>query len=738
MSGSSFEASVDDAPFAAVTLPLTLTGLADGDHSIAIRASDGAGNVDATPATFTWTVDATPPAAEIVFPPAHSSTDATTITVRGTSSDAHGLTAVSVNGIAATTSDEYQTWTAQVSLSTGTNEIVVAATDGAGNVVERAATASITNRGVQIARAGGIDYDATGKRLIVADTAAGQVYAVDDEGNATVLRARTTDVPVPFHGLAIDAAHNRALVLTTVTLSAVDLSSGELSTITQCGPPIGMSSAADIAVDSANNRAFFVTSKVGSTPPMVVQVDMNNGSCTVIASDTVGSGQWLADASAIEYDAATNPSAPRILVGTADVATIVTIDPTSYTRQEFVTSGATLNATGEMKLDAANDRLLVLDPQQGAVVGIDLNNGARTSLAGADVGSGPNLLAGHGLAIDAAANTIFTSQEPGEILSINAQTLARQTFVNSQVGAGARMSSTWGLAIEQVTGTPKSLLVAEAAGLTRVDLATGDREVVLSPTVGNGPYPGRITTFVMNTRPDKVGQVLGVMRGTNYYLFSADLSSGDRYALDLGLPSATHLVNDVRHDVEGNRLIFGDADSSVTDDDAIYAIDLTTGLPTTLSDSSTGSGPRLNFPSNSILEPVSNPTRAIVSNANDHNILSVDLATGARSVISTGTSANFLPAPLYLDATASRLLGFDDYGYNLFAMDLNGGTPQLISGVSPTTPINLVTAGHGPMLVGASGLDVDVASGVAYITQTAAGSVMAIDLTSGDRVVISR
>ena len=728
---------MDDATYSAVTLPVTLSGLADGSHTFAIRAVDG-GNVDASPATYTWTIDATPPAAAIVFPPAHSATDAPVITVRGTSSDTHGLTSVSVNGVLATTADEYQTWTAQVSLSSGSNEIVVAATDGAGNVVDRAAVASVVKRGAQIARAGGIDYDAAGNRLIVADTAAGQIYAVDATGSTTVLRARTTDVPVPFHGLAIDSAHNRALVLTTVTLSAVDLSSGELSTITQCGPPIGMSSAADVAVDEANNRAFFVTSKASSTPPMVVKVDLSSGTCTVIASGTVGSGIWLADASSIEYDAVANPSAPRVLVGTADGSTIVAIDPNSYNRQEFVTTGDPLNATGEMKLDAVNGRLLVLDPEQGAVLGIDLQNGARTLLASSDVGSGPALQAGHGLAIDAAAKTIFTSQEPGEILGIDSQTLARQTVVSSQVGAGTRMLSTWGLAIEQVTGTPRSLLVAGKSGLTRIDLSTGDREVVLSPGLGSGPYPGTITAFLVDTRPEQPAHILGVMRGTNYYLFSADLTTGDRYVLDLGLPSATHLVNEVRHDVKNNRLIFSDADFSVADNDAIYAIDLTTGDPTTISDGATGSGPGFNFPSNFVLEPQSAPTRTVVSNANDHNLLSVDLASGNRTVISNNTSANFLPGPLELDTSGSRLFGFDDYGFNLFSMDLSVGTPGLVSGISPTTPINLASAGQGPMLLAASGLDVDNATGIAYVAQTAAGSVMAIDLFSGDRVVISR
>ncbi len=53
---ASFEASLDGAAYAAATSPATFTGLADGPHTFAVRAIDSAGNVDATPASYAWTV----------------------------------------------------------------------------------------------------------------------------------------------------------------------------------------------------------------------------------------------------------------------------------------------------------------------------------------------------------------------------------------------------------------------------------------------------------------------------------------------------------------------------------------------------------------------------------------------------------------------------------------------------------------------------------------------------------
>jgi hypothetical protein len=45
----------------ACTSPVSYAGLADGAHTVSVRAIDAAGNVDATPAVAAWSVDATAP-----------------------------------------------------------------------------------------------------------------------------------------------------------------------------------------------------------------------------------------------------------------------------------------------------------------------------------------------------------------------------------------------------------------------------------------------------------------------------------------------------------------------------------------------------------------------------------------------------------------------------------------------------------------------------------------------------
>ena len=75
--GSSFRCAVDGAAFAGCASPTTLAPLADGAHAVAVRAVDPAGNADATPATRTFSTDATAPDTTIVSGPAGPTADTT-------------------------------------------------------------------------------------------------------------------------------------------------------------------------------------------------------------------------------------------------------------------------------------------------------------------------------------------------------------------------------------------------------------------------------------------------------------------------------------------------------------------------------------------------------------------------------------------------------------------------------------------------------------------------------------
>jgi parallel beta-helix repeat protein len=77
-SGSTFECSLDGAPFGSCESPEELTGLGLGEHTFAVRATDLSGNSDLTPAEFTWTIvaDITAPDTSIIAGPSGTNTSA--------------------------------------------------------------------------------------------------------------------------------------------------------------------------------------------------------------------------------------------------------------------------------------------------------------------------------------------------------------------------------------------------------------------------------------------------------------------------------------------------------------------------------------------------------------------------------------------------------------------------------------------------------------------------------------
>lgn len=95
--------------------------------------------------SVTTLADTTAPTAQIVFPPPASMTEGTSILVRGTASDdISAVTGVTVNGVEATSSDNFANWQVSVPLVAGMdNNLAVVATDAANNLSTSATQSTI-------------------------------------------------------------------------------------------------------------------------------------------------------------------------------------------------------------------------------------------------------------------------------------------------------------------------------------------------------------------------------------------------------------------------------------------------------------------------------------------------------------------------------------------------------------------------------------------------------------------
>lgn len=127
--GSTFECKLDGAAWAPCTTPKAFTGLSEGAHTVQIRATDEAGNVDPTPSSYTWTVDTTAPGTTIdAGPAAVVKTDVATFEF--SSDDPLATFECKLDGGAWTSCTSPKALTG---LSDGDHELHVRATDAAGN-----------------------------------------------------------------------------------------------------------------------------------------------------------------------------------------------------------------------------------------------------------------------------------------------------------------------------------------------------------------------------------------------------------------------------------------------------------------------------------------------------------------------------------------------------------------------------------------------------------------------------
>jgi uncharacterized protein (TIGR03382 family) len=126
--GSTFSCKLDSGAAATCTSPKIYSALGAGSHTFTVTATDAAGNVSA-PASYTWSIDLTPPVVSITTYPA-SLTNQTTANLSFSSNKAGTTFTCTLDSGAAvpcTSSTSYS------GLTAGSHAFTVIATDAAGN-----------------------------------------------------------------------------------------------------------------------------------------------------------------------------------------------------------------------------------------------------------------------------------------------------------------------------------------------------------------------------------------------------------------------------------------------------------------------------------------------------------------------------------------------------------------------------------------------------------------------------
>jgi hypothetical protein len=218
--GSTFACALDGAPFVACTSPKTYSGVADGSHTFAVRATDPAGNTGAT-TSVTWTIDTTAPTGSITAP-ADGSTVSATVTVSANATDAVAVAGVQFKldganlGVEDTTAPYSVSWDTTTATA-GAHTLSAVARDTAGNlgslpIVGVTVSNTDPNAFKKVDLGGGF-VDANTHNLVRTKGNRVYVFAADDgpvwqktgQGIIHAYRADQTGIPSSFS--EVDALH---------------------------------------------------------------------------------------------------------------------------------------------------------------------------------------------------------------------------------------------------------------------------------------------------------------------------------------------------------------------------------------------------------------------------------------------------------------------------------------------------------------------------------------------------
>jgi uncharacterized delta-60 repeat protein len=133
---TAYECKLDAGAFAGCTSPKTYSPLAQGTHTFQVRARDALGNTDASPATWTWTVDTTAPDTTITGGPT-GTVSATTATFTFTATESGSTFECQLDSAAYAACTSPTTYTG---LTRANHTFRVRARDAAGNLDASPAT----------------------------------------------------------------------------------------------------------------------------------------------------------------------------------------------------------------------------------------------------------------------------------------------------------------------------------------------------------------------------------------------------------------------------------------------------------------------------------------------------------------------------------------------------------------------------------------------------------------------
>jgi sugar lactone lactonase YvrE len=337
-----------------------------------------------------------------------------------------------------------------------------------------------------------------------------------------------------------------------------------------------------------------------------------------------------------------------------------------------------------------------------------------------------------GLAFDPLGSTLYAAVVTSGnlfILTVDRTTGAREIVSSAAVGMGETSVSPTSLVWDATAS--RLLSTSQPFGLFAVAVGDGDRTELSGPTVGTGPSTLGISLSGLTLSADDATAWLPALDGGGMML-EVELSTGNRTALRVASrgsgPRWSANPSGAAMSVDLQTLYVVDGSYQ---DPKIIAVNLSTGARSIVTSGAVGSGP---LPQNLVDIVVTSATKAFVMSTTGYAVLEVDLTDGTRALTSGGTNSTVgtrgdgpdLATPERMRGSADGATVYISDGTTIVGVDTTSGERTLVTGGGASSANPLVRAGP---------LYVDPATGTIYVAERSASRVIAVNPTTGARLV---
>ena len=657
------------------------------------------------------TADTQKPTANIVFPPMDALANSEQLIVRGSAQDNASVNAVRVNGVAATSSDNFATWTAAVALEPGENTITVEVEDAAGNVETNGASVTVTRDVEHLVAPTGIKLDAANNRTLVLSMGQRSLYAIDETTGerSTISSPRVGDGPtmrVPSE-FDVTADGKTAYVVDRGLrgIVKIDLATGDRELFAS-GDASKLADPIDIALDEANTRAFVSQTSFDYTKYGIIEIDLDTGNGTIIANYNTGSGAAFNVPYAVEWDTANN----RVLTNTFDTD-LLAIDPATKVRTQLV--GDAVSYVNDLAFDPATGNVYATDGE--GIHLFDVGSGISSVVSDAGTGTG-EYGSVNAIALDNANSRILAGDSfLHDVFAANLGDGNRSTvYSDSSIRIGSGPTFPSGHSAMDLAGGSAFIFRWEDRQFMKVNLTTGERSLLGDPVANSqiqlvfDPNGNRVLAF----------------EGETINAFDADSGAKTVLGVPAGLP-ANFIPIAASFDADSNRIFV----SSANDRDSLYAINLDgmQTFPVTGPAHGTGTGEALRNLRVTAIDTMRGSVIGI--DQEPETLRSIAIDSGDRSTLTDSTMGN-------LGQVTAITVGASGNIAYLAQSGLSGLATYRLDNGDYNTPVGPLLAGSTNTLPNINSVAVDETAQLAW--GTAYDSVYVMDLVGGDMVIVSR